>query len=98
MKKTTLLAAAATLALCAGAAAKADPYEPYGSNPNHYYSQNDHNGYYDRNGNYHRFDRDNDDRYGPPPPNDGPGYQPSYYYNDGDESCYRANQNNKADG
>jgi surface antigen len=82
MKKTLLLAACAALTLCIGAA-KADPYEPYGSNPNHYYSANDRDGYYDRNGTYHHFDRgeyrQSDD------------YRPTgYYYNEAaDPECHR---------
>lgn len=88
MHKTTLLAAAAAFALTASAAA-AGPYEPYGSNPNHYYSQNDHDGYYDRNGRYHRFADDagpyRSSAYDAPPPRGG------YYYDaDRDPDCRRS--------
>lgn len=84
MKKTLLLAA--TLALSFGAA-KADPYEPYGSNPDHYYSSADHDGYYDRNGNYHHFDRGYDrDDYNRPSDYRGGGY---YYNADADPDCRR---------
>jgi surface antigen len=91
MKIKILLAATAALALCAGVAAKADPYEPYGSNPDHYYSSNDHSGYYDRSGTYHRFAAD--PGYYGPPPGPGPRYRPSgYYYNpDNDVECHRRN-------
>lgn len=85
MKKTLLLAAAAVFMLAG--AAKADPYEAYGSNPDNYYSSSDHDGYYDRNGNYHHFDRGD---YRPS------GYDRSdyrgggYYYNaDADPECHR---------
>jgi surface antigen len=85
MKTKILLAATAAVALCASAAAKADP-DDYRNNPNNYYSQTDHDGYYDRNGNYHHF-RD----YGPPPPPREGGYERSGYYYDADRDpeCHR---------
>jgi surface antigen len=91
MKKTLLMAATAVLTLSVGAA-NADPYEPYGSNPDHYYSSADHDGYYDRNGNYHHFDRDDyrsgdgDDRYSRSDYRGGGGY---YYNADADPECRR---------
>jgi surface antigen len=83
MTKTILLAAAAVLAL--GTAAQAGPDEPYGSNPNHYYSANDRDGYYDRNGTYHHFDRDSG--------YDRSSYQSGgYYYNEADDVECRDNR------
>jgi len=71
MTKTLLLAAAAVFAL--GTAAQAGPDEPYGSNPNHYYSSNDHD----------RFDRYERSTYR------DDGYRGGgYYYNaDNDVEC-----------
>lgn len=84
MNTKILLAATAAIALCTGAA-NADRYDSYRDNPNNYYSENDHDGYYDRNGNYHHF-RD----YGPPPPPPSSYERSGYYYDaDRDPECRR---------
>jgi surface antigen len=83
-----LLAAAAFITLGAATAAAQPAWVPPGNDPNGYYSQADHNGYYDRNGNYRRV-RDRD--YGPPPPPPPP---PQAYYEQGryEDNCRRGNQ------
>jgi surface antigen len=86
MRKAFITATAMTLILGMSAAI-ADPNDgpPPGPDPNGYYSQYDHDGYYDRNGNYvrsPRYDRDNDDgNYGPPPRN--------YHEGDYEQNCKR---------
>jgi len=93
--KKTLLAACAALTL-AGTAQAAPPWVPPGNDPGGYYSDSDHNGYYDRDGRYRRMrdrgwrgDRDyrgERDNYGPPPP--APVYyQPGRY----EDSCRSGN-------
>lgn len=87
--KRLLMAVAAAAMLC-GTGAYADPPGP----PDGYYNPNDHDGYYDRNGQYHRYrnddrsqNRDYDDEdAGPPPP-------PPRYYRQGDyeDNCRRGN-------
>jgi len=71
---------------------------PPGNDPDGYYSDRDHDGYYGRDGRYHRMrgmgrfdrDRDRDDRdYGPPPPPPAP----ATYYEQGryEADCRRGN-------
>jgi surface antigen len=91
-KKTIITAAALTI--LAGNMASAQPaWVPPGNDPNGYYSDSDHNGYYDRNGSYRRIqDRGFRDRgYGPPPPPPPP---PAAYYEQGryESDCRRGNQ------
>src|SRR6516225_874751 len=72
----------AAAVLVSGAAWAQPGWVPPGNNPDGYYSNADHNGYYDRDGRYRRIryrdrddygpGRDRDD-YGPPP---APGYGP----------------------
>jgi hypothetical protein len=69
---------------------------PPGNDPDGYYSDRDHDGYYGRDGRYHRmrgmgrFDRDRDRDYGPPPP---PPPAPATYYEQGryEADCRRGN-------
>jgi len=73
-----LLAATACMTLAPTIAMAQPDWVPPGNDPGGYYSDRDHNGYYDRNGAYQRIrmrrDRDRGD-YGPPPP-PPPGYGP----------------------
>jgi surface antigen len=81
-----LLAACAAATLASGAASAQPGWVPPGNDPAGYYSDADHNGYYDRDGRYRRIrawrddrdrgDRDSDRGYGPPPPPPPP---PAYY-------------------
>ena len=97
LKKILLAAcAAATLVptMLSGAASAQPGWVPPGNDPNGYYSDADHNGYYDRDGRYRRirdrgWRRDRDD-YGPPPP---PPPAAAAYYEQGryEESCRRGN-------
>ncbi|HYJ36927.1 MAG TPA: hypothetical protein VEV64_12250, partial [Rhizomicrobium sp.] len=82
--KKILLAACAAATLVSGAASAQPGWVPPGNDPNGYYSDADHNGYYDRAGRYRRirdrgWRRDRDD-YGPPPP---PPPAPAAYYEQG---------------
>jgi surface antigen len=65
-----LLSACAAATLLTGAASAQPRWVPPGNDPDGYYSDADHNGYYDRSGRYTRIrDRGPYDRgYGPPPP------------------------------
>ena len=90
--KKILLAACAAATLVSGAASAQPGWVPPGNDPNGYYSDADHNGFYDRDGRYRRirdrgWRRDRDD-YGPPPPP-----APAAYYEQGryEESCRRGN-------
>lgn len=93
MIKKVLLAASAVLTLGANVAFAQPDWVPPGNPPDAYYSQADHNGYYDRDGRYRRirFGRDRD--MGPPPPPPGaydngpppPGYR-------GASDCHRDNR------
>jgi surface antigen len=77
------MAAAAVLSLGVTAASAQPNWVPPGNDPNGYYSQGDHNGYYDHNGDYQRIRQ-----YQPPPP------QPQAYYQQGqyEQNCQRGNQ------
>ena len=75
--KKALLTACAAATLISGSAFAQPGWVPPGNDPAGYYSDTDHNGYYDRDGRYRRIrdrgwrgDRgDRGDRaYGPPPP------------------------------
>jgi surface antigen len=88
IKNILLTACAAATLVCGGASAQPG-WVPPGNDPAGYYSDGDHNGYYDRDGRYRRI-RDRGWRegrdYGPPPP-------PPAYYQQGryEESCRRGN-------
>ncbi len=90
--KKILMTAAAIITLGINAAAAQPGWVPPGNDPDGYYSQSDHNGYYDRNGTY-RHIRGNRDDYGPPPPPPGPPPPPPSYYEQGryEENCHRGN-------
>ena len=74
---------AGTALLAIGSAAMAQPMPPPGNDPYGYYSQYDHNGYYDRDGRY-RHVRDVPPPAPPPPP---------AYYEQGryEQDCHRGN-------
>ncbi len=89
MKIRDALLGAAALLTAAMAVAQAQPaWVPPGNDPRGYYSDTDHNGYYDSNGRYTRIQDRRNDRYGPPPPPAGAYYQQGRYEND----CRRGNQ------
>ena len=89
--RNLILATAAAASLIAGPLSAQPRWVPPGNDPNGYYSDTDHNGYYDRDGRYRRmrgtgggrYDRD----YGPPPP------PPATYYEQGryEADCRRGN-------
>src|ERR1700722_7590071 len=84
-----LMASTARISLGVNMPAAQPAWVPPGNDPDGYYSQGDHNGYYDRRGNYRRI-QDQDDRgYGPPPPPPPPAYYEQGRYED---SCRRGNQ------
>ena len=96
--KKILLSACAAATLLTGSAMAQPGWVPPGNDRDGYYSDNDHNGYYDRDGRYRRirdrggrYDRD----YGPPPPDRayGPPPPPPAYYQQGryEESCRSGN-------
>ncbi len=95
--KKILITACAAATLAGGTAWAQPGWVPPGNDPDGYYSQADHNGYYDHDGRYRRIRyRDRDD-YGPPPP-PAQGYgppppPPPGYYQQGayEESCHRGN-------
>jgi len=82
------MAAAALITLGVTAASAQPAWVPPGNDPDGYYSQADHNGYYDRNGSYRRIRDQRDRDYGPPPP------PPPAYYEQGryEDNCRRGNQ------
>jgi len=91
--KKALLAACAAATLISGTAMAQPGWVPPGNDPNGYYSDGDHNGYYDRDGRYRRIRdrgwRDRRDDYGPPPP---PPPAPAYYQQGRyEESCRSGN-------
>jgi len=104
MKKNRLLAASALALMfgASGALAQSDNGQQ-GPDPNGYYSQSDHDGYYDRDGHYVRYndqrdqndDQDqNDDADGPPPDEAGPPPQDTRVdrdYSRYEEDCRRGN-------
>ena len=69
-----LLGACAAVTVLSGTAWAQPDWVPPGNDPNGYYSQADHSGYYDRDGRYRRIRFGDRGNYGPPPP--GPGYGP----------------------
>src|SRR6185312_10767510 len=81
-----ILTGAAFLAM--SSVAMAQPMPPPGNDPYGYYSQSDHEGYYDRQGRY-RHIRHRDDNFGPPPPPP----PPAAYYQQGryEQDCHRGN-------
>jgi surface antigen len=94
--KKILLTACAAASLLSGAASAQPGWVPPGNDPAGYYSDSDHNGYYDHDGRYRRirdrggrYDRD----YGPPPPPERGYGPPPAYYEQGryEESCRRGN-------
>jgi surface antigen len=88
--KKTLLAACAALTLVAAAAQAAPPWVPPGNDPGGYYSNQDLNGYYDRDGRYQRIRGLGRDRDRMPIPNSyaPPGNDPGGYYSDADRDGY----------
>jgi surface antigen len=91
--KKALLTVCAAATLISGSAFAQPGWVPPGNDPDGYYSDSDHNGYYDRDGRYRRI-RDRgfrgDRGYGPPPPPPPPSQA---YYEQGryEESCRRGN-------
>lgn len=91
MKKLMMTSVALTFLAVTPALAQSSWGPPPGADPNGYYSRTDHDGYYDRNGRYHRFDEnqnsrnDNDNYSPPPPPSDG--YREGTY----EDSCRKGN-------
>jgi surface antigen len=85
-----MMSAVAAITLMSSAASAQPDWVPPGNDPNGYYSAADHNGYYDRNGNYRRIRGDRDRDYGPPPPPPPP---PAYYEQGRyEQNCHRGNQ------
>jgi surface antigen len=88
--KATLLAAAALVSAGVTTASAQPAWVPPGNDPGGYYSDNDHNGYYDRSGQYQRIQDRRDRDYGPPPPPPPP---PAYYQQGRyEDNCRRGNQ------
>jgi surface antigen len=87
--KATLLAAAALISVGVTTVSAQPAWVPPGNDPNGYYSQTDHNGYYDRDGRYQRIQDRPDRDYGPPPPPPPPAYYEQGRYED---NCRRGNQ------
>jgi len=90
--KCLLLAAAAVMALSTSAAVAQDRPDPNG-----YYSDSDHDGYYDRDGHYRRFDNaadhDGDDRSDQGGPDEDDSGPPPVVYHEGDyeRECHNGN-------
>ncbi len=85
-----LLSACAAATLIAGSAMAAPQWVPPGNDPGGYYSNQDVNGYYDRDGRYQRIrglGRDRD-RLPPQPTLAPPGNDPGGYYSDADRDGY----------
>jgi len=81
--KSALFGAASLLAAGLGVARAQPGWVPPGNDPRGYYSDADHNGYYDRDGRYTRI------QFPPPPPPPPP---PSGYYQQGySDNCHRNN-------
>lgn len=93
MKLRNAVLGAVALLSAAASIAQAQPnWVPPGNDPRGYYSDDDRNGYYDRDGRYQRIQRgrfDRDDRYGPP----APPPPPATYYEQGryETSCRSGN-------
>ena len=92
--KKALLAACAAATLISGTDVAHPGWVPPGNDPRGYYSDADHNGYYDRDGRYRRIRdrgwRGDRDYYGPPPPPPPP--VPAYYQQGRyEESCRSGN-------
>ena len=93
--KKALLAACAAATLITGTATAQPRWVPPGNDPDGYYSDADHSGYYDRDGRYRRIRdrgwRDDRGSYGPPPPPPPP--PAPVYYEQGryEDSCRRGN-------
>ena len=85
IKRILLTTGAALLAM--GSLANAQPMPPPGNDPYGYYSQYDHEGYYDRQGRYRHIRQPGPDYGPPPPPPPGAYYQPGNYERD----CHRGN-------
>lgn len=87
--KKAMLAACAALIL-ASAAQAAPPWVPPGNDPGGYYSNQDTNGFYDRDGRYQRIRGLGRDRDRMPAPNSyaPPGNDPGGYYSDADRDGY----------
>lgn len=90
--RKAFLAATAAATVFTSVASAQPAWVPPGNDRNGYYSDADHNGYYDRSGTYRRI-QDRDDRYDrrnnvPPPP------PPAAYYEEGryEQNCQRGNQ------
>ena len=88
MIRNLILGAATAATLCTGMAWAQPAWLPPGNDPDGYYSNTDHNGYYDRRGTYQRIRDDRDFRRAPPPP------PPTAYYEQGryEQNCHRGNQ------
>jgi surface antigen len=82
--RSAMFGAASLLAASIGVAQAQPNWVPPGNDPRGYYSDTDHNGYYDRSGRYTRI---TDDR-PPPPPPPPPGPPPGYYQQ---SDCHRGN-------
>ena len=99
MIRKFLVGTCAAAVLVSGTAWAQPGWVPPGNDPDGYYSSADHNGYYDRDGRYHRIRyRDRDygpppaQGYGPPPPPPPP---PGYYQQGAyEENCRRGNAAN----
>jgi surface antigen len=93
--KKIILVTAAAATLVAGQVAAQPRWVPPGNDPNGYYSDTDHNGYYDHDGRYRRI-RDGGGRYDRdygPQPQVAPPPGPSAYYQQGryEADCHRGN-------
>jgi surface antigen len=91
MTMKTLMMAAAALCAIGTVSALAQPYQDGPRDPNGYFNQSDQTGYYDRDGNYRRFDfyrgaRDDGPRDNGPPP--GAYYEQGRY----EQNCHQGNQ------
>lgn len=96
--KRALLAACAAVTLVSATASAQPSWVPPGNDPGGYYSSADRNGYFDRDGRYHRIryrERFERDDYGPPPPPAPPPPPPPQqaYYEQGryETDCHRGN-------
>ncbi len=90
--RSIMLGAAAIATVAATSVAAQPGWVPRGNDPNGYYSDSDHNGYYDRSGTYRRIQddrRDYRDREAPPPPPPSGAYYEQGRY---EQNCQRGNQ------